>query len=388
LFNPGDTQCLPSEQEKGSSTPIGSSVSVNNLVSQGTGSYKYNGPGPFTLHGGTVPAGKNISLFVKGDVYIANDGNVTYDNSGRTVDNVQSFVLHATGNIYIDPNVTTLEGLYTAETDGAPVKNTIYTCATGPSVSQLVQKNDLLNTCKNQLTVYGSFVADRVNMMRTYGSLRDEKIQNPPKQVGFFWCNGAANCKDLLGGLNCVTIDEPSEPASHNWADNKLCVPPSSGVGLKWYNNIATKAAAESAAGFGYHCINFDANQAGEAGYWADNWLCTTASGLTFSKNGNEDINTRYCGTWIYEDSDPDANNFWQGKARVCEPKAGVGVIPTSFDCSNAGTASFLRISTCAAEVFDFNPELYIPDADKLQIKSPSDGALQWDSVTNLPPVL
>jgi hypothetical protein len=40
---------------------------------------------------------------------------------------------------------------------------------------------------------------------------------------------------------------------------------------------------------------------------------------------------------------------------------------------------------TCAAEVFELSPELYLSTP---AIQRPNGGAPQWDSVTSLPPVL
>jgi len=82
--------------------------------------------------------------------------------------------LVATGNIYIDPGVKELDGVYIAKNDDSGDKGNIYTCSvkTGGTFTPEPAKT-LYSNCDNQLTVVGSFVADQVNLMRTYGTLKN-----------------------------------------------------------------------------------------------------------------------------------------------------------------------------------------------------------------------
>jgi hypothetical protein len=84
---------------------------------------------------------------------------------------VPSFAVVAVGgNIYVDSQVTHLDGLYIAQKVNA-AGGKIYDCATGSG--SLVSASQMFNTCNKQLVVNGDFVGDQINLMRTYGSLRD-----------------------------------------------------------------------------------------------------------------------------------------------------------------------------------------------------------------------
>jgi hypothetical protein len=158
-------------------------------------------------------------------------------------------VLKATGNIYIDKSVTQLDGIYLA-------KNKIYTCAQAPIPTTFVPVpiNSLYDNCNNQLVVHGSFVANKVNFMRTYGSLRDEKAIS-------------SSCTARIGGRFRVVL---------------VCPPPSP-------------------------------------------------------------------------------------------------------SCSNAGTAAPTMRQTCAAEVFEYTPDMYLSDPKTQKVNN---GAIIYDAITSLPPVL
>jgi hypothetical protein len=96
-----------------------------------------------------------------GSVYIS--GDVVYADSGGWSDtqDIPRFKLLVNGDIYIDADVTELDGLYVAT-------GNIYTCATGfgaPSSDY--------DTCDTPLKVYGAFAAKKINFLRTHGTLRD-----------------------------------------------------------------------------------------------------------------------------------------------------------------------------------------------------------------------
>ena len=133
------------------------------------GSQKYTNNGsPRVLSGATALA-TNQSVFVDGDVYI--DSDIKYDNWSDP-SNIPSFILRATGNIYINADVTQLDGMYVAG-------NKIYTCADSSTHKQkrsgngVESGNNLYYECNQQLVVNGVFIAKQINMMRTFGSLRN-----------------------------------------------------------------------------------------------------------------------------------------------------------------------------------------------------------------------
>jgi hypothetical protein len=121
---------------------------------------------------GAMSVSGNKSIFVNGDVYITH--NITYSGSWAAGSG-PSFVLRATGNIYIAPGVTELNGVYIA-------KHKIYTCGVNNGNNNFAPVNagSLYGSCNTQLVVYGSFVAQQVNLMRTYGSLRNATAGEQP----------------------------------------------------------------------------------------------------------------------------------------------------------------------------------------------------------------
>lgn len=157
---------LPSNPFDLSSVPAGSSVSYT-----ASGNVRVYASSP-------IPTSTNIMISVNpGNLYIGgNSGGIKYvDDGSWTYQTAPSVILSATGgNILIDPNVTQLDGVYSAQPSGG-TGGTIYTCSTGiafPFVPMLV--NQLYDNCYYQLTVNGVFQANQVNLMRSMGSVRDE----------------------------------------------------------------------------------------------------------------------------------------------------------------------------------------------------------------------
>lgn len=130
--------------------------------------------GNLTINATTVNNDTNTVVYVAGNVYI--NGSITY--AGATggypaVTDIPSFNIIATGNIYIDPGATELDGLYVAEPTSAANGGNIYTCTTAPfAVAGLADSvGTYYTTCNTKLDVYGSFVAKDLWLLRTSGSL-------------------------------------------------------------------------------------------------------------------------------------------------------------------------------------------------------------------------
>ncbi|HEX5744352.1 MAG TPA: hypothetical protein VFX84_02790 [Candidatus Saccharimonadales bacterium] len=340
-------------------------------------------PSGATVHSGnyTVGAKSNVSnnqsVFVNGNVRIT--GNVTYINSWN-IDSAPSFVLRATGNIYIDPGVTRLDGTYISN-------KTIYTCSNNSFSPK--PASAMHNGCKNQLVFNGSVVAKKINLMRTFGSLRDERpIGAVPagSQIGFKWSSAGP-----ITGMKCTRIDEPSDPDT--WHDNYLCIPSSSSLQLAWTHHSDNTGSGSTnigsgVASLGYikshgypHCTKWDV-PSDYSHTWQDNYLCTNQDkGLSFRATPDA---SKYCLTKIIESADPQGQ--WKSGYYLCENKAAPAVLggtPAAPACSNKGAQ--LITSTCAAEIFNFSPELYLSTP---AIQLPNNGAVQYDAVTSLPPVL
>ena len=124
----------------------------------------------------TIAAGTQTVRYITGaDVYI--DGNIVYAGTGgwTKVTDIPYFKLVVVGgNIYINSNVTQLDGLYVAEPDSSG-GGTIYTCASALDTAVTPAAGGYFNTCKHQLVVNGAFVARQVQFLRTAGSLGQAK---------------------------------------------------------------------------------------------------------------------------------------------------------------------------------------------------------------------
>ena len=134
----------------------------------------YGGSGNITLGGGSIVNPNNrISVYVNGNVYI--NGNITYSGSWD-VTSTPLFELIVNGNIYIDNDITQLDGVYVAQATGTPNTGQIITCATG--FSELAV-NSLYANCNRKLTVNGLFTANRIQLLRTMGSLSQGNTSEP-----------------------------------------------------------------------------------------------------------------------------------------------------------------------------------------------------------------
>lgn len=140
--------------------------------------------GNLTIAGTTsVNNGTNTVVYVSGNVYI--NGSVIFTGSGNYaagLSDVPTFSIIATGNIYIAPGVTELDGLYVAEPVDATNGGNIYTCTTAPfRVGGLTfSTTTYYNTCNKRLDVYGAFVAKELWPLRTHGTL---SVANSPAEV-------------------------------------------------------------------------------------------------------------------------------------------------------------------------------------------------------------
>lgn len=129
-----------------------------------SGTYSYSGNA--TIGARTIPDGRNITIFVDGDVTI--NGNITYPGSGSwsSLSQIPSLTIIAR-NIRITSGVSEVSGRFIAQPNGAS-GGVIQTCA--PPSGSYTQAQ-LINNCRNQLTVYGSFVAKSVKFTRLFGSI-------------------------------------------------------------------------------------------------------------------------------------------------------------------------------------------------------------------------
>ena len=166
------SKCLTNFSEPADVTSLGSigEVFAGDL---GTGSYSIDG-GPVRVKTGIISSGKHVSLYIKGDVFI--EGDIKYV-SGGSIATLPSFVLRATGNIYISNSVNQLDGAYIAHPDSDKKKGSIYTCATSAAQPGNFGTNGF-DDCNNQLVVNGVFIASKINLLRTFGDINDPTTGN------------------------------------------------------------------------------------------------------------------------------------------------------------------------------------------------------------------
>lgn len=154
-------RCVPDYYSKLTS---GSETNASTTSPTQDGWYKPNSS-YLTISGGSASGQHTIA--VDGDVYIT--GNITYDWSAGT----PSLYIVAKGNIYIDPSVTQLAGVYVAQpTDSSGNNGVISTCANlqGGQLKSVTASN-LFTTCNDQLTISGAFIAQKVQFLRSYGTV-------------------------------------------------------------------------------------------------------------------------------------------------------------------------------------------------------------------------
>ena len=145
--------------------------------------------------------GTKIAIFVKGNVYITNNIEYAGSNHGSawssnnpiigSINSIPSFWLIVSGNIYIAPNVTQLDGVYIAQPSSNNVTGPtgiIDTCAqaTGAyqvsqlygDVAQVTGNSVVHNGCNRQLTINGAIMDQATIFDRSFSSLRYSNNNN------------------------------------------------------------------------------------------------------------------------------------------------------------------------------------------------------------------
>lgn len=161
---------------------FGNTTNMTNKVGVGDGGDSgvkncipdYLGDAPVET-GSNVISTRNVSgkqaLFFEGrDVFITGTG-ITFqgaDTGWNTIEDIPSFYLVVKGgNIYIDPSVTRLDGVYIAQPAADGTKGEIITCATAAGVVPAH------GGCGQQLVINGAFIARQVQFKRVFGKLTE-----------------------------------------------------------------------------------------------------------------------------------------------------------------------------------------------------------------------
>lgn len=197
------THCIPDYYNTKQNSPAAWSGSLDSAAS---GQYKVAASGTiFSLNTTpqTIKAGKNLTIFVEGDAYIG--ANISYDNGNYTAINTPHFALVVLGNIFIDPDVSNLDGLYIAQPDTSSQATTdgsgaIWSChAKSPSVPT---PNYLYSNCDKKLTVNGAMIAKQLALVRTNGDVGNNNVAEtinyiPEMVIGGPFFNFSSSGNDL-----------------------------------------------------------------------------------------------------------------------------------------------------------------------------------------------
>ncbi len=157
---------------------LSTDVNASNLSS---GNYSVGGPGEtIYLNASLIPQGTVITIYAQGNVVIT--GNIGY--SPYTLATIPRFNLYVEGNIYVQPSVTELHGVYTAQKNSTSGGD-IVTCALLPT-----DVSEPYGACNQPLTVVGSMDAEgHLELTRTYGNLANVPGRAPAAPAETFEYN-------------------------------------------------------------------------------------------------------------------------------------------------------------------------------------------------------
>lgn len=389
----------------------------------------YNGN--LSLAADTNYSGRH-TIYVNGDVTIT--GDIAYTAGGRTeVSKIPSLVIVAKGNIYVNPNVARMDGIYVAQPkDSGSGKNNdtatgrIYTCRTGDSPNTAA----FAATCgQYKLQVNGALIAQDVRFLRTKGTLKDVEVTQQSKppvpavpavpgiptvpavpafkgldNVG--WTAIAANVnagtQTSTDGRKCLKVYEPWD---HNWtyewdrndSDNYLCY--SSNYTLSW---------SYAGALGGMECVSL--NNPYENSYlgWHDNYICAPSGsdlGLEMVWNNAGYTPTgKNCVSLAEDDWAPQNANSrtyaWAtGKARLCfkPSRSAIPAVPGKPGVAEVPGIPRVPVkyrqetfngpyTDHAAESIRMTPEVFLAQHALQPINSQSNG--KFDYIQSLAPIL
>lgn len=164
---------------------------VSNITTLESDTYFYDGNLHLTTtQSGTpdqdnkIAHGRHITIYVDGDTWIGDSSfgagrlrQIAYaDGPWATTKDIPLVRVISKGNIYVDNEVSQLDGMYVAIPTDANPNNTgeIHTCATAEDSKDLMNPRDnakILSKCGRPLLVNGAFIAKKVNLLRFHGNI-------------------------------------------------------------------------------------------------------------------------------------------------------------------------------------------------------------------------
>lgn len=226
------SSCIPDYYSKVPTNPPPPAIStLTSNTASGTYSASAGAGTNFSLTNsdvnlGTDPggAGKRITIYVNGNVYIGNNITYTLDKEN----DVPKLTIIAKGNIYIDANVTQLAGWYIAQpatnnssTPSADDGN-FWTCHPN-NTSQLFYT--YAGNCSKKLVIDGAITAKQVNFMRTNGDVSSASTSEDNVSNAL----GSNNIAEVINYIPAMVIGGPffNQPAPTSLpVDSLISLPP------------------------------------------------------------------------------------------------------------------------------------------------------------------
>lgn len=220
------THCLPDYYATKQSSPTNLGTAANlNLSSLSSSQYIVTPTGASVslTAGSGIAKNADITLFVNGNAYIS--GNIVYA-AGYTADEVPKLAIVARGEIYIDPLVTQMDGLYIAQ-PGSSSGGGVWTCHDGTNTipdGYWVRSNCGSGggggSCTNKLTINGAVIAKQVMFLRTNGDLAGA----PANET-----NSSCNISEIINYIPAMVIggaffNPPNSPTPN--IDSLISLPP------------------------------------------------------------------------------------------------------------------------------------------------------------------
>ena len=188
----------------------------NSLTANSTG-YIVRLTGDQTFNGIQLRPGVRVTVIVTGgNVYLG--GNITYDNYTRLQDIPQFSLLVSNGDIFINPSVSELHGLYDAQSNGSS-NGQIFTCADGNGLSHVLK--DYARCSVQALIIYGAVAANQVILGRTTGSIAKSNAVSgvPAERIVYtpeLWLSGPSvaqtSCSEDPTQIHCMYQSYSSLP--------------------------------------------------------------------------------------------------------------------------------------------------------------------------------
>ncbi len=209
--------CIPDYYDTKQSSPadLGTAANVD-LASLASGQYKVVPAGAsinISSSATSIARGKTVTLFVNGNAYIKS--NITYQ-SGYTYSDVPKLAIIAKGEIYIDPSVTQVDGLYIAQPSSGATGGDIWTCHDASNSSP--DGSYLRANCATKLTINGAIIAKQVYLMRVKGDLAS---------AGANEVASSANIAEVINYIPAMVVGGPFfSSGSGSDIDSLISLPP------------------------------------------------------------------------------------------------------------------------------------------------------------------